>query len=75
MKIINKIFNYYRRKGLLGFFKIFLVLGSKLGIVAQPPYEYIQGDIERNLANYLNKSNREIRYMQLSVRMGMKLTE
>ena len=66
VKIINKIFNYYRRKGLLGtFLKIFLVLGSKLGIVAQPPYEYIQGDIERNLANYLNKSNREIRHIAI----------
>lgn len=58
VKMIKKMYNYFKRNGLLETFsKIFLVLGSKLGLVALLPYEYIQEDVEKNLANYLNKSN------------------
>jgi FkbM family methyltransferase len=66
VKIVKKIYNYYKRNGLeKTFLKIFLVLGSKVGLVARPPYEYIQDDVENNLANYLNKSNMEIRHIAI----------
>ena len=66
MKIVKKIYNYYKRNGLeKTFLKIFLVLGSKVGLVARPLYEYIQDDVEKNLVNYLNKSNMEIRHIAI----------
>ena len=62
MKIFKKIFNYYKRQGLLNtFFKTISTIGLKLGLVAPAPYEYIQMDVENNLHRYLKKSNQEIK--------------
>ena len=62
INIFNKINNYYKRKGLYQTLKkIFSYALIKIGFKLPPPYQYIQTDVENNLAKYLGVDNSDIK--------------